>query len=189
MKKIKLLVSVILLLSLSIPVFSQGFTPPASGNAAVYFVRVTSFGGAASFEYFHNEDFIGIFKGQNYMRYECAEGEHLFWASSEDKEFVKCDLKAGETYVILVNVEMGAWKARVGLEPLTTDNKDFERVKKLIAKKKPIITSDKKIKSTQAKLEKRGFIANIMARYEKDWKNKGNTKTMSADMFIPKNQL
>jgi len=69
------------------------------------------------------------------MRYECPEGEQLLWASSEDKEFLKCDLKAGETYLVLVNIQMGAWKARVDLEPLTVESENFERAKSLVNKK------------------------------------------------------
>jgi hypothetical protein len=28
------------------------------------------------------------------MRYECPAGERLLWASSEDKEFLRCNLKS-----------------------------------------------------------------------------------------------
>lgn len=188
MKKIVLLF-VIAVSGLSTSVFSQGFTPPGDSNAVVYFVRVSGYGGAVSFEFFNDKEFIGIFKGKNYMRYECLPGEHLLWASSENKEFLNCDFKAGETYLVLVNIEMGAWKARVDLEPLTLENKDFERVKKLINKKKPIVTPESKIQSTQMKLDKRGFTENIMERYERDWKHSDNTKTISANMFIPKDEL
>ena len=189
MKKIKSLLFVLVLLCIKTPLFAQGFTPPADSNAVVYFVRVSSFGFAVSFEYFDNEKFIGIFKGKNYMRYECPGGEHLLWASSEDKEFLKCSLKAGETYVVLVNIEMGAWKARIGLEPLTIENQDFERAKELVHKQEPIVTSESLIQSTQKKLDDKGFIEDIMKRYESEWKNAKNTKTISADMFIPKEKL
>lgn len=170
-------------------VFSQGFPPPADGNAVVYFVRVSGYGGAVSFEYFHNEDFIGVFKGKNYMRYECPAGKNLLWASSEDKEFLDCDLKAGETYIVLVNIEMGAFKARIGLEPLSVDNKDFDRVKELVMDKAPVVTPQSKIKETTAKLEKKGFVENIMERYNSEWKDGKNTKKISPDMFIPKEKL
>jgi hypothetical protein len=189
MEKIKSFLFVLIVCYITSPVFSQGFTPPAGSNAVVYFVRVSGFNGASSFEYFHNNQFIGIFKGKNYMRYECPEGDHLLWASSEDKVFLRCSFKAGETYMILVNLEMGAWKARIDLEPLTPENKDFERAKALVKKKKPVVTSESKIQSTQKKLEDRGFIENIMERYENEWKNDNNTKTISADMFIPKEKL
>ena len=174
---------------MSTPVLAQGFKPPADSNAAVYFVRVSNYGGVISFEYFHNKEFIGIFKGKNYMRFEFPAGEHLLWASSEDKEFLRCDLKAGETYIVLVNIEMGAWKARIGLEPLTIENEDFERAKKLVMEKEPIETPESVIQSTQKKLEERGFIENMMERYENEWKNAKNTKTISADMYIPREKL
>jgi hypothetical protein len=167
---------------------AQGFTPPADSNAVIYFVRVTNFGALASFEYFHNQKFIGIFKGKNYMRYECPSGEQLLWASSEDKEFIKCDLKAGETYVVLINIEMGVLKAQIGLEPVTVDNEDFKRVKELVLSKKPIETPESKIKETQAKLDKRGFVENIMERYNSEWKDT-KTKIITANMFIPKENL
>ncbi len=188
MKHITIL-ALLAICGLSTPLCAQGFTPPAEGNAAVYFIRVSNFGGLVSFEYFHNEQFIGIFKGKNYMRYECPAGKQLLWASSEDKEFLQCDFKAGETYLVLVNIEMGAWKARVGLEPLTQNNPDFDRARKVVYAKKPIVTPASKIKETQQKLEERDFIDNIMQRYENEWKDGKNTKQIRPDMFIPKDKL
>ena len=123
------------------------------------------------------------------MRYELPAGKHLLWASSEDKEFLNCDLKAGETYLVLVNIEMGAFKARIGLEPIGTDNPDFDRVKELVLKKAPVVTSESKIKETQQKLDERGFVENIMKRYESEWKNAANTKSISQDMFVPADKL
>lgn len=189
MKKIKLLLFVLVIFCPETSLFSQGFPPPEDSKAVVYFVRVSDYGWNTSFEYFHNQKFIGIFKGKNYMRYECPAGENLLWASSEDKEFLYCNFKAGETYMVLVNIEMGAWKARVGLEPLTFENEDFEKAKALVYSKKPVVTSESKIQSTQKKLDDRGFIENIMERYENEWKNAQNTKIISADMFIPKEKL
>src|SRR6187402_752971 len=113
--------------------FAQGFQPPSEGKAVVYFTRVSSFGALVSFEYFHQDKYIGIFKGKNYMRYECDPGETLLWASSENKEFLTADLKAGGTYVVLVNIEMGVGKARVDLEPITPTSKEkFERARELV---------------------------------------------------------
>jgi hypothetical protein len=189
MKTLKALLFVFILSCITNVSFAQGFTPPSDSTAVVYFVRVSGYGGAVSFEYFHNQKFIGIFKGKNYMRYEVPTGDQLLWVSSEDKEFLRCNLKAGETYLVLVNIEMGAWKARVGLEPLTIDNPDFERAKELVLSKKPIVTSPELIKSTQKKLDDRGFVENIMVHYESEWKNSENTKTINPEMFIPKDKL
>lgn len=190
MNRKNLLLLVLVVFSINSRMFSQGFTPPSESNAVIYFVRVSGYGGATSFEYFHNEKFISIFKNKNYIRYECPAGEHLFWASSENKEFLQCDFKVGETYMVLVNIDMGVMKSRVDLEPLTLDNKDFERAKSLVLSKKPILTTESKIQSTQRKLDGRGFVENIMIKYENIWKtNPKITQTISADMYIPKENL
>src|SRR4030042_2771508 len=132
--------------------FAQGFQPPSPGKAVVYFVRVTSYGYAVSFEYFHNDKYIGVFKGKNYMRYECDPGEQLIWASSENKEFVTCDLKAGGTYILQVDVIMGAMKARVGFTTFdVSDNERFDRAKALIMKEAPVVTPQDKIDATNKK--------------------------------------
>jgi hypothetical protein len=91
------------------------------------------------------------------MLFEYPAGKHLFWASSEEKEFLNCTLKAGETYVVLVNIEMGVWKARIGPESLVKEDPAFSRAKALVMETAPFVTSKAKIKSTQQKLEERGF--------------------------------
>jgi hypothetical protein len=162
----------------------QGFTPPAPGKAVVYFTRVTGYGGAVSFEYFHQDKYIGIFKGKNYMRYECDPGKNLFWASSENKEFLTADLKEGETYIVMVNIEMGAWKARVGLAPLNIkDTELFERAKELILKEAPVVTSEKKIQTMNIELA--DFIKEKLTMYETEWKITKDFGHISADMAIP----
>lgn len=62
---------------------------------------------SVSFEFFHHARYIGVFKGENYMRYECDPGEQLLWASSENKEFVTSELMPGGTYIVVVDVIMG----------------------------------------------------------------------------------
>ncbi|WP_430816017.1 DUF2846 domain-containing protein [Carboxylicivirga sp. RSCT41] len=177
-----------------VPAMAKGFTPPAEGNAVVYFTRVSSFGGAASFEFFHNEEFVGIFKNKNYMRYEVKAGEHLFWASSENKQFVKANLEAGKTYIVLVNIKMGAWKAQVGLEPQNVEDplqeKELKRAIDLVNSKEPIVTPQSLIDKTTKKLQKRGFVQNMMNRYENEWQYKDNyVKVLNIDMFIPEEKL
>ncbi len=185
MKNLKLIVGFIFFMTFSASGFSQGFTTPAEGKAAVYFVRVTSVGGLSSFEFFRDREFIGIFKKKNYMRFEFPAGKQLLWASSENKEFLDCDLKAGEIYIILVNVAMGAWKVRVGLEPVTADNPDFQRVKDVVQSQPPVVTPASTIQSTTAKLQEREFVQNIMFRYETEWKNSAITQKVTPEMFVP----
>jgi hypothetical protein len=64
MKNLKSLLFFLVFLCIKANIFAQGFTSPADSNAAVYFVRVSSYGFAASFEYFDNQKFIGIFNGE-----------------------------------------------------------------------------------------------------------------------------
>lgn len=165
---------------------AQGFQPPAEGKSVVYFVRVTNYGKPVLFEFFHQDKYIGAFKGDQYMRYECDPGAHLFWASSENKEFITADLEAGKPYIIMVNVIMGAMKARVGLAPLDfNDNEVWERVKKLVNKEAPVVIPDEKIEKTNKKLSK--FIEEKLEMYESTWKNERNFRHV--DMPIPDDKL
>lgn len=194
MKIIKTGLLVLMSLFVVAPAMAQGFITPAEGNAVVYFTRVSGYGGAVSFEFFHGEEFIGIFKKKNYMRQEVEAGEHLFWASSENKQFVKANLEAGKSYIVLVNIKMGAWKAQVGLEPQNVKDpaqeKELQRAIELINSKAPITTPQSLIDKTTNKLKVRGFVENIMYRYENEWKDKSNyVKILTADMFIPDEKL
>ncbi len=167
-------------------VMAQGFTPPPDEKAVVYFVRVTKYGKPTAFEFFHQDKYIGAFKGDQYMRYECDPGSHLFWASSENKEFITANLESGKSYIIMVNVIMGAWKARVGLAPLNfDDNEVWERVKKLVNKDEPIVMPESKIEKMNKKLSK--FIPKQLKNYETTWKDERNFRHI--DQPIPEGKL
>ncbi len=167
---------------------SQGFEEPASGKSVIYFARVTSYGGGTSFEYFHNDQYIGIFKKKNYLRYECNPGKQLFWASSENKEFLTANLKEGGTYIVIVDVVMGFWKAHVGLKPIDNNNmEDFERAKQLIKSKPPVKIPQDKIEKMNVKLQT--FIKEELQEYEKVTKAKRNFNHISASMDIPFDML
>ncbi len=187
MKKL-LLLTVFLSLTAVYTVKSQGFQAPADGKAVVYFTRVTVYGKPTSFEFFHQDQYIGVFKGSQYMRYECDPGTQLFWASSENKEFITAELEAGKTYIVMVDVIMGVMKAHVGLTPISANNMEkFERAKGLILKKEPTVTPEEKIAKMNKKLAK--FITQKLEMYESTWKNEKNFKHLSADMAIPDDQL
>ncbi len=168
--------------------FAQGFEKPTKGKALVYFVRISGYGAAASFDFFHQDQYFASFRAKNYIRYECEAGKQLFWASSENKEFMTADLEAGKTYIVIVDIIIGAWKGHVGLTPISSaDTAKFIRARKLINSKKPIITSPEKIKKKNKKLQK--FIASKLKIYEEKWKNERNFKHLSSDMAIPKDKL
>lgn len=185
MKKI-LLITVLLALAGVYYASAQGFQPPTEGKAVVYFVRVTKYGKPTSFEFFHQDKYIGVFKGDQYMKYECDPGSHLFWASSENKEFITAELEAGKSYIIMVNVIMGMMKAKVGLAPLDfNDEEVWERVKKLVNKDAPIVTPEAKIEKMNKKLSK--FIVEKLELYETKWKNERNFRHV--DTPIPEDKL
>ncbi len=175
-------------MALAFDMHAQGFQPPAKGKAVVYFTRVSSFGLGASFEFFHNDKYIGVFKGKNYMRYECDPGKQIFWASSENKEFITAELQEGCTYIVIVDVIMGAFLAHVGLTPIGANNTDvFERAKKLINSKPPVKIPEAQIVKMNKKLQ--GFIAEKLQTYEEKWKNERNFKRISPEMAIPADEL
>jgi len=122
------------------------------------------------------------------MRYELEPGEQLLWASSENREFITCQLKAGGTYIVIVDVVMGFWKMHVGFTPITVNDADlFERAKQLIIAEPPVITPEETIVKMNTKLAK--FIPEQLALYEKEWKNTRNFKHISPEMAIPADKM
>lgn len=74
--------------------------------------------------------------GTNYVAYECEPGKHVFWVASENRDYVKGELKPNSTYIIEVRPTMGAVKAAVRLHPVAPDNeKVLKRVRKFASKK------------------------------------------------------
>ena len=183
-------ITILLLLASIYNAFTQGFQPPAKGKAVVYFTRVNFMitSESEAFEFFHQDKYIGVFKGIQYIRYECDPGEQLFWASFNNYEFITADLEAGKTYIVMVDMIQGFTKIRIGLTPISTNNtKDFEKAKVLINKYAPTVTSGDKIANMNKKLEK--FIVEKLEMYESTWKNRKNFKHLSSDMAIPDNKL
>ena len=163
---------------------AKGFKAPSEGKAVVYFTRLTNWGLRTSFEYFHEDKYIGVFKGRNYIRYECDPGKQLLWTSSENKEFITTDLKLGGTYIVVVDPKNGIFKYRVGLNPITVeDGEKLNLAIELINEKEPILTSEKKIKRLNIKLK--SFISEKLKMYETIWKKKYDIVHISSDMAIP----
>jgi hypothetical protein len=177
--------ALLLLLVSSLTLSGQGFTSPAEGKAVVYFVRLNGLGFAVNFEYFMGDKYIGDFAGRGYLRHECDPGEHLFWASSGNQEFVPAKLKADATYVILVDVELGD-VARVALVPITERHDIFDRVKKYIERKTPEVNTKAEIKQKNG--TRRDFIAGQIKRYEED-KATRDFKNLSENMNISEGAL
>lgn len=160
---------------------NQGFTEPSAGNAVVYFVRVNSLGFLVNFKYFDNDKFIGKFAGKNYMRYECSAGEHLFWISSEKKDFITADLKAGKTYIVIVEAKMGAFSAAAKIYA-TNDEKRLRKALTIVKSQFPIVTDQSIILSENQLMGE--YIREQLSRYERK-RNRKHYYHISSDSAIP----
>lgn len=109
---------------------AQTIEPAPADKSVVYFVRPGTMGFAINFSYFDSTKLIGKFDGLAYIRYTCEPGEHLFWARSENRDFVEANLAAGKIYFIEAQVKMGFTKAVVKLMP--ADPEEGDRMRKLV---------------------------------------------------------
>jgi hypothetical protein len=150
---------------------AQTIEPAPEGKAVVYFVRTSALGFAINFSYFDSTQLIGKFNGPKYMRYECNPGSHLFWARSENRDFVEAELEAGKIYFLEAVPTMGGIKAGVQLVPVDAkDEKKMGKILKLINKKDPeIFTADELASGTK---DFEDVISRGMEKYN-DEKQKG----------------
>jgi hypothetical protein len=150
---------------------SQNIKPAPYNKAVIYFVRPSSYGFAINFSYFDSTRLIGKFNGPKYIRYECEPGTHLFWARSENKDFIDAEVDAGRIYFIEAKPHTGALKAEVELLPVDPeDSKTMKKVMELINKKPSESFSAEELKKETEELL--DVIAKGMAQYLKG-KEKG----------------
>lgn len=97
---------------------SDPVVKPVEGKAMVYFFRPSGFGYAINFQIWDGDKFIGLSQAKSYFQYLAEPGKHLFLAIAENKAFIEADLVAGKIYYVLTTPQMGAWRARVGFEPI-----------------------------------------------------------------------
>lgn len=114
---------------------SQVLKKPSEGKSMVYIIRSNDLGGAMNFRVYDNDRFLGALPSRAYFTYECNPGEHLFWAASENRDYVEASLEPNKTYVIDLRGKMGLVIAAVGVEPYSPDNKKhLRRVSKVLKK-------------------------------------------------------
>jgi hypothetical protein len=136
-------------------------------KAVIYFVRPSSLGFAINFSYFDSTKLIGKFNGPKYIRYECDPGNHLFWARSENKDFIEAEVEAGRIYFIEAIPRMGALKAAIELIPLNMkDQKEVKRVMDLLEKKPSESFTSLELEMETREME--DVIAKGMKKYRED---------------------
>jgi len=152
--KLKIIIAVLFLMN---SLFCMGQEKPVipaapEDKAVVYFVRTSSLGAAINFTYFDSSTLIGRSNGTNFIRYECSPGHHLFWARSENKDFLEAELEAGKIYFIQAVPQMGAFKAGVNLLSIDpSEEKIMKRVHKLMDKKEPVVFSPEELEKETKK--------------------------------------
>jgi len=155
-----------LFLGLFLGCFGQELKSPSVGKSLVYFARTSGTGALINFKYFDGDKYLGKFSGYNYMMYECDPGEHFFWVTAENRDFVNAELLADKTYIIQVVPRMGAIKASVKIFPVAADDeKRMKRVMKLIGKRDPKVLDVQKTLAESDDLQ--FFIKNGLEKYER----------------------
>lgn len=113
--------------------FGQEFQKPAEGKVLVYFVRYQGAVAMLDFKYFDGEKYLGRATMINYFVYECDPGEHVFWVATENREYIKGNLKANCVYVIEVRPYLRIAMASANLYQVDPANaKAMKRIRKLL---------------------------------------------------------
>ncbi|MDQ7960222.1 hypothetical protein [Flavobacterium lindanitolerans] len=109
----------------------QPFQKPKEGKSLVYLIR-SGAGALVNFRAYKDDKFLGALVNDDYLIIECEPGEHLFWAVSENRDYVEANLEANKVYVLNIQGQMGAFIASVSLKQLDPNKKSD---KKLFARK------------------------------------------------------
>jgi hypothetical protein len=158
---------------------TQTVVKPSEGKTMVYITRSN---GAMmiNFRVYDRDLFIGALEYGQYFRYECEPGQHLFWAASENRDYVEANLEANKVYVVDLEARMGAFVAAVGVVPQSPKEK---RHKKKFFKTVKNETPFNKFQLNLTAQDKESNIKLALEKYE-DLKQNGSSKIMvlSPDM-------
>lgn len=161
---------------------AQNIEPAPADKAVVYFVRTSSLGFAINFTYLDSTRVIGKFNGPKYIRYECEPGVHLFWARSENRDFIEAEVEAGKIYFIEADVKMGAVKAAVELIPVDPkDSKKMNRILKFISKKPSEYFTVAELEDETNKMQ--DVITRGLDKYRSDKEKGKGTARLEKSMF------
>ncbi|MBU0675992.1 MAG: hypothetical protein KJ950_15255 [Proteobacteria bacterium] len=103
---------------------------PDAGMALVTVMRPSLFGGGIKFSLWDGENFQGILTAKSYIQFQATPGKHMLMARAENWSGVDAELQAGRHYYVIARPIMGAWKARVALDPVSRDQYNEGQVEK-----------------------------------------------------------
>ncbi len=165
-------------------VSAQDLKVPSQGKSLVYFTRYDAAGFLINFKYFDGDKYLGKFNHGKYLIYECEPGNHVFWAKSENIDFIDANLKADKTYIIDSKPQMGAIKAGVKLVVFNKQLNNYDRYKKRIFKSlengKPYVSNEQEIKKDEEELKEL-----IIKGLEKFNKLKLNKESSKIEFILP----
>lgn len=157
----------------------QEIKKPSAGKSLVYLIRSNGIGAALNFRVYDKENFIGKISSGTYIVYETNPGEHIFWAASENRDFVKANLNADQVYVIDVEGKMGMVLAAVNLNPLDPNNKkDQNKFYKVIKRHIELVYNPNSIDAE----DKAENVSKAMTKYDElVKKNNNKIRSLSAE--------
>jgi len=136
-------------------------------KSIVYIIRnnfTTVINSFSNYDFYNNDKFIGALKGFSYLKYECSAGKQLFWAASENQDFLELDLKPDETYIVEAKYKMGFYKGRVKLKLVPKNSDDYNFLKQKILSKDPVQFTTDEIEKKN--IQRKKFILNNLEKYE-----------------------
>ncbi|AQX52699.1 hypothetical protein HZP84_10805 [Elizabethkingia anophelis] len=181
--KIKLIIFALIFNSVfafSQKVVEQSIDKPSEGKSLVYFLRYSSTGALLNFRLYDGDKFLYKFPYGEYLVYECDPGKHVFWVTSENRDYVDADLEPNSTYVINIQGQMGAFIASVALNPMNPNEKrDKKWLYKEVKNAKKVIYNPE-MAGNEDKTEN---VRKAMLKYEDLKKNNSSKiKALTADM-------
>lgn len=159
---------------------SNKITAPQEGKSVVYFLRTTSLGTLMNIRYFNNGEYLGKFKGINYLRKEFNPGKTYFWIKAENIDVLEATLEPNKIYLVETNAAMGAFSAAAKFKIVDFNNpKQVKRINKLLAKKDSKKFTDDELQKEKEKMTK--IIQKGMKKVRSKIK-KEKFKVLSSDM-------
>ena len=161
---------------------NQELQKPKEGKSLVYFIRSNSTEFTLNFRVYDKDKFLYALPFQEYLVYECEPGSHVFWAASDNRDYVDADLEANKVYVVDVEGQMGMLVAGVSLVPFKPSERSNKKdLFKIVKKEKMIIydnnlsIGDDKTENIQQGLEKYNLLKE---------KKSNKIEILTKDMFF-----
>jgi hypothetical protein len=151
----------------------QPFQKPGEGKSLVYIIK-SGAGALVNFRTYLNDKFLGLITMDRYLIVECDPGKQLFWAVSENRDYLECDLLPNKVYVLNVEGQIGAFVAGVSLNQLDPNEKSNKNLFSRKLRNSSAVMYDPNYYNTDDKSEN---IKKGLAKY-KELKNDNSSKIL-----------